>query len=104
MGYSRPEQLRERYGRVCMSKAIRLRGNAGWRSIRKVVLISRVEPGADVAVSSVLLQAAAHVLGDAEIEFAGPKENGYLLVRGRGVTRRQVSYCRSPLLADRLRA
>lgn len=104
LGFSRPEQLRERYQRVCKKGRIGLPVGIDDRDIKKAIVISRVTLGADVSVSSVFLNAAHHTFRLADIEFVGPKKNAFLLANGHAVGRRLVSYSRSGLLAHRLRA
>ena len=109
LGYFRAEQLRDRYDAVCKDKSIYFPYEEGDEDeeedvVEKAIVISRVTLGADVAVSSVFLRAAHLSFSDAEIEFIGPEKNALLLGNGHAVGRRVVSYSRSALLADRLRA
>src|ERR1019366_822396 len=57
-----------RYDRVRRSRPVALQP-------RRVLVLSRVTLGADVAVTSVLLDAAKQAFSHAEIVFAGPRKN-----------------------------
>ena len=64
-----PAALVARYDRVRRTRAV------SWRTATRVLVLSRVTLGADVAVTSVLLAAAKQAFPDAEIVFAGPRKN-----------------------------
>ena len=68
---------------------------------RTVIVLSRVTLGADVAVTSVLLDAAKKRFPFAQIVFAGPSKNYELFAADRRIAHAPVSYRRGPL-ADRL--
>ncbi len=104
LGYTQPEQLRSRYAKITKGGLVTLPGDARESDIRKVVVISRVTIGADIAVSSVFLKMARVCFGRASVEFVGPRKNVQLLANDRSIRRRVVGYSRSALLADRLRA
>ena len=64
----RAAELVERYRRVRRTK----RYGASGRGVRDVIVLSRVTLGADVAVASVMLDAAKKRFPEARIHFAGP--------------------------------
>ncbi|HUB79689.1 MAG TPA: glycosyltransferase family 9 protein [Bryobacteraceae bacterium] len=68
---------------------------------RTVVVLSRVTLGADVAVTSVLLDAAKRRFPRAQIVFAGPSKNYELFAADPRIAHAPVSYRRGTL-ADRL--
>ncbi len=70
----------------------------------RVYVLSRITLGADVAVTSVLLDAAKRRYPDAEIFLAGPRKNYELFEADPQIRHREVSYGRGGTLADRLRA
>jgi len=70
---------------------------------RKVYVLSRVTLGADVAVTSVLLDAARRRLPDAEIVLAGPAKNGELFAGDPRILHVPVEYRRGSL-GERLAA
>ena len=64
---------------------------------RRVLVLSRVTLGADVAVTSVLLAAAKQAFPDAEIVFAGPRKNFEMFAADRRLTHAAVEYRRGSL-------
>lgn len=85
-----PADLVARYRRIR-----RVRPVAG--RPRRVVVLSRVTLGADVAVTSVLLDAARRRFPNAELVFAGPQKNYELFAGERGLVHALVDYPRGPL-------
>jgi hypothetical protein len=73
-------------------------------SIDRVYVLSRVTLGADVAVTSVLLDAAKRRYPRAEILFVGPKKNFELFEADPRVAHFPSPYPRSSSLRDRLAA
>jgi ADP-heptose:LPS heptosyltransferase len=63
----------------------------------RVVVLSRVTLGADVAVTSVLLAAAKQALPNAEIVFAGPRKNFEMFAADPRLTHAAVEYRRGSL-------
>ena len=100
LGYPDSSRLRERYQRI--------RGGltqfAQMDRVKRVVVLSRVTLGADVAVTSVFIRGAAHCFLNSSVDFIAPKKNAYLLGNDRMIKRSVVTYGRSALLADRLKA
>ncbi len=72
--------------------------------IHRVYVLSRVTLGADVAVTSVALDAAKQRFPSAEICFVGPQKNAQLFAADKRITVTPVVYGRSSLLRDRLMA
>ena len=70
----------------------------------RVYVLSRITLGADVAVTSVLLDAAKRRYHSAEIVFVGPRKNYELFETDPRVRHREISYARGGTLAERLRA
>ena len=70
----------------------------------RVYVLSRITLGADVAVTSVLLDAAKRRYPSAEILFAGPRKNYELFEADPRIRHRDVSYARGGTLVERLRA
>lgn len=68
----------------------------------RVFVLSRVTLGADIAVTSVLLDAARRRFPRAEIIFAGPPKNWELFERAPRLRCLPVSYPRQGTLAERL--
>jgi len=73
-------------------------------SVDRVYVLSRVTLGADVAVTSVFLDAAKKRYPDAEILFVGPKKNFELFEADPGIVHFPSPYPRSSSLRDRLAA
>ncbi len=70
----------------------------------RVYVLSRVTLGADVAVTSVLLDAAKRRYPSAEIVFVGPLKSYELFESDSRIKHRLAPYARSGALEDRLRA
>jgi hypothetical protein len=70
----------------------------------RVYVLSRITLGADVAVTSVLLDAAKRRYPDAEIVFVGPRKSYELFEADPRIGHRPAPYARSGALIDRLRA
>jgi ADP-heptose:LPS heptosyltransferase len=64
---------------------------------QRVLVLSRVTLGADVAVTSVMLAAAKSRFPDAEIVFAGPRKNYELFATDRRIHHAEVAYRRGNL-------
>jgi hypothetical protein len=73
-------------------------------SARRVYVLSRVTLGADVAVTSVLMDAAKLRYPSAEIVFVGPQKSYELFEADPRVQHLPAPYARSGALRDRLRA
>ncbi len=69
---------------------------------RKVYVLSRVTLGADVAVTSVMLDAARRRFRSADILFVGPRKNYELFAADPRVRHVEFSYRRRSLLRERL--
>ena len=94
--------------RVCPELGPRIRrGNkpcAPPESTERVYVLSRVTLGADVAITSVLLDAAKRRFPDAEIVFVGPRKSYELFEADARVRHRPAPYARNGSLVERLRA
>ncbi len=83
----------------------RFAGSTGrWPASSRVYVLSRITLGADVAVTSVMLDAAKRRYPSAEIFFVGPRKNYELFEADPGIAHRDVPYARGGSLPDRLRA
>jgi hypothetical protein len=88
-----------------MARVRRFRGtHAPPDAAERVYVLSRVTLGADVAVTSVLLDAAKKRYPAAEIFFVGPKKNFELFQADRRIAHHASPYPRSSSLRDRLAA
>jgi ADP-heptose:LPS heptosyltransferase len=85
-----PAALVARYDRVRRTRAV------SWQP-RRVLVLSRVTLGADVAVTSVLLAAAKQAFPKAEIVFAGPRKNFELFAADTRLSHAAVDYRRGSL-------
>lgn len=72
--------------------------------VRRAYVLSRVTLGADVAVTSVAMNAMKHRFPDAEVAFVGPEKNADMFADDPKVIPVPVAYGRSSLLRDRLSA
>ena len=100
LGYAAPGELLDRYRRISSTVV----GSGRERKlVKKVAVLSRVTLGADVAVTRPVLLAAASAFPAAEVEFIGPRKNADLILTGRSLRHRAISYGRTALLGDRLR-
>jgi ADP-heptose:LPS heptosyltransferase len=71
------------------------------RGFRRVFVLSRVTLGADIAVTSVVLEAVKQRFPDAEIYLAGPRKNWDLFATDRRIFHLPVTYRRGSI-RDRL--
>jgi ADP-heptose:LPS heptosyltransferase len=85
-----PAALIARYPRVRRPRAVACEP-------KRVLVLSRVTLGADVAVTSVLLAAARQAWANAEIVFAGPRKNFELFAGDARLTHAAVEYRRGSL-------
>ncbi len=90
-----PAQLCARYERVRQVRPVDFEPG-------RVFVLSRVTLGADIAVTSVLLDAARQRFPNAEIVFAGPPRNWELFERAPRLRHLPVPYPRTGRLAARL--
>ncbi|MGD1091702.1 MAG: hypothetical protein ABSB35_06870 [Bryobacteraceae bacterium] len=94
--------------RACPDLAGRLRRvanpPAAPASANRVYVLSRITLGADVAVTSVLLDAAKLRYPNAEIVFVGPRKSYELFEADPRIRHLAAPYAREGSLADRLRA
>ena len=74
------------------------------KSARRVYVLSRVTLGADVAITSVMLDAAKRRYPDAEVVFVGPQKSYELFEADPRIKNLTAPYARSGALRDRLRA
>lgn len=93
----RPDDLLARYEQVRRVRAVEFEP-------RRVFVLSRVTLGADIAVTSVLLDAARQRFPGAEIVFAGPQKSWELYERAPRLRHLPVPYPRQGTLAERLAA
>jgi hypothetical protein len=75
-----------------------------WPATNRVYVLSRITLGADVAVTSVMLDAAKRRYASSEIVFVGPRKNYELFEADARIAHRDVPYARGGSLRDRLRA
>ena len=73
-------------------------------TVSRVYVLSRITLGADVAVTSVLLDAAKRRYPDAEIVFVGPQKSYQMFEADPRIRHFPAPYARSGTLTDRLRA
>ena len=73
-------------------------------SVDRIYVLSRITLGADIAVTSVLLDAAKKRYRDAEILFVGPRKNFELFEADPRIQHFPAPYPRSSSLRDRLEA
>jgi hypothetical protein len=82
----------------------RAKSSAAPGTTGRVYLLSRVTLGADVAVTSVLMDAAKRRYPDAEIVFVGPKKSYELFEADPRIHHFPAPYARGGTLLDRLQA
>ncbi len=93
-----PADLLLRYNRVRQVR--RFQGG----EVGRVFVLSRVTLGADVAVTSVVLNAAKQRFPEAEICFVGPEKNAELFAADPRIVPISLLYGRGGLLRERLQA
>lgn len=72
------------------------------RTVRKIFVLSRVTLGADVAVTSVIMDALRRRFPEAQIYLAGPRRNWELFENKGGISHLPAPYPRSGSLVERL--
>ena len=92
-------QIQERYQRIR-----RCRAPFAGRAVDRVYVLSRITLGADIAITSQFLAAAAGLFPSAEIFFVGPRKNFELFSGNPRLQLVDFNYGRSGLLADRLQS
>ena len=92
------EHLAARYDRVRRPRVLDRKPDA----IRNVFVLSRVTLGADVAITSVILDAAKERFPNAEIYFVGPPKSWELFAADRRLQHVPIAYGRSGTIDDRL--
>ncbi|MCC7496018.1 MAG: hypothetical protein IT160_00485 [Bryobacterales bacterium] len=88
--------LLERYGRIRRPRPIPRRG------VNRIVVLSRVTLGADVAITSVMLDAAKRAFPEAQIIFAGSAKARELFAMDGRIGHLPLEYGRRATLCDRL--
>jgi ADP-heptose:LPS heptosyltransferase len=88
----------ERYKRIRAPR--RFEGQA--ERVRDVFVLSRVTLGADVAITSVVLDAAKRKFPGARIHFVGPRKSWEMFCGDRRLRHVPVSYARAATLRERL--
>jgi hypothetical protein len=88
--------LAHRYRRIAQVR--RYRGG----DVERVYVLSRITLGADIAVTSVMLDGMKRRFPEAEICFVGPSKNAELFLDDIRILPISVQYGRSALLLDRL--
>ncbi len=89
------EHLLARYQRIRQPRTLN-------RTPKTVFVLSRVTLGADVAITSVLLDAAKNRFPSAQICFVGPKKNWELFAADPRLSHVPIAYGRGGTLDDRL--
>ena len=92
------EHLAARHQRVCRPR--RFDRDPG--AIQSVFVLSRVTLGADVAVTSIMLDAAKQKFPNAQINFVGPQKAWELFAGDPRLSHIAIAYGRSGTLDDRL--
>ncbi len=93
-------QLAARYERIRGRGVFKPPGGG----VRTVLVLSRITLGADVAITSVILDAVKRRFPDARIVFAGPRKCYELFAADPRIEHLEIPYPRSGALRDRLSA
>ena len=102
LGCPTAESLRERYRAVADGSSYR---HVGRDAVKRVVVLSRVTLGADIAVTATMLECAMSFFRDAGFCLIGPQKNVRLLGAGsRRVQRVSLAYSRRGSMKARLLA
>ncbi len=99
MGFTAPDELRARVRGLRAPKPVGFPPDR----VEKVLVLSRVTLGADIAVSSVVIEAAKAAYPRAAVEFVGGEKSAAFFAGSSRVSRRLVPYARGAPLADRLK-
>ncbi len=100
-GYPTPADLARRYHRIRTGLQ---RAPLSRAQVKRVVVLSRVTLGADVAVTSTVIRAALSAFPNARVDLVAPEKNIALIGADTRVHGHPVRYVRDALLGDRLRS
>ena len=106
LGYPTPESLRSRYRSLLKDQAAGFTFDEDERDdVERVIFLSRVTLGADIAVVGTVLGCARWAFPNAELVLLGPRKNIRLLAAGYPrVKRVELAYSRGGSLKQRLAA
>lgn len=106
LGYPTPESLRSRYRRLITSPAPGFKFDEDERDeVERVIFLSRVTLGADIAVVGTVLGCARWAFPNADLILLGPQKNIRLLAAGYPTVKRvELAYRRGGSLKQRLSA
>lgn len=106
LGYPTPESLRSRYRRLLEKSAPGLTFDDEEREeVKRVIFLSRVTLGADIAVVGTVLGCARWAFPNADLVLLGPRKNIRLVAGGHwSVKRVELAYNRGGSLKQRLSA
>lgn len=99
MGFPTPDELRARAHGLRSPKPVDFPADR----VEKVLVLSRVTLGADIAVTSVVIEAAKAAYPKAVVEFVGGEKGAAFFAGSARVRRRPVSYARGAVLAERFK-
>ena len=99
LGLRTPAELRQRYERV---RRCPFGPSCDLDAVRRVVVLSRVTLGADIAITRTVIDSARRLCPGAGVSFVGPGKNADLLASGRSIEPKIISYGRESTLGSRL--
>ena len=99
LGLRTPAELRRRYERV---RRCPFGPSCDADAVRRVVVLSRVTLGADIAVTGTVIDSVRRLCPGAGVSFVGPGKNADLLASGRSIEPKILSYDRQSTLGSRL--
>ena len=99
LGLRTPAELRRRYRRV---RRCPFGPSCDLGAVRRVVVLSRVTLGADIAVTGTVIDSARRLCPRADVTFVGPEKNADLLASGRRIEPKTIAYGREATLGSRL--
>lgn len=99
LGLRTPAELRRRYERV---RRCPFGPSCDLDAVRKVVVLSRVTLGADIAVTGAVIDSVRRLCPGASLSFVGPWKNADLLASGRSIEAKVIAYGRESTLGSRL--
>ena len=98
LGFESPEKLAARGRGLRQARPLQFPSS----QVRKVMVLSRVTLGADIAVTSVVIEAAKRAFSQASVEFVGGAKGAAFFAGSSRVRHLPISYSRGASFADRL--
>jgi ADP-heptose:LPS heptosyltransferase len=99
LGFTDSQKLLERYQRLWQR---RLPANKEFKKVKKIIVLSRVTVGSDLAITSIIVQRLRHSFANAETVIIGPRHINEIFYDLDRVSYLAFNYVRQGTLVERL--